>query len=117
MRPSTFPIGRSGRRLITGALLALGSWLLVRLAAAAPAPMIRFDFTRAQEVAAWTIAHDVRSLKAAPEGMAIQINGDDPYLTGPRRDYPPGQPLWLRIRLRAPVAGMTGVQAEAFDTP
>lgn len=65
----------------------------------------RFDFTDASEVQQWHPTHDIRSIEATPEGMAIHISGSDPYSVGPRRDYPSGVPLWLRIRLKSDDGG------------
>jgi hypothetical protein len=64
-----------------------------------------FDFTQAAAVKEWLPTHDVARITATPEGMLIEINGGDPYLHGPARDYPPGTPLWLRIRLKSDQAG------------
>jgi hypothetical protein len=64
-----------------------------------------FDFTRAGDVARWQATHDVSALRATPEGMQIEISGGDPYVTGPPRDFPAGQLLWMRIRIRADEAG------------
>ncbi|MCS6860996.1 MAG: CIA30 family protein [Abditibacteriales bacterium] len=65
----------------------------------------RFDFTQPQTVQEWQPTHDVGSLKHTPEGMLIQITGNDPYITGPAQDYPAGQPLWMRIRLKSDQEG------------
>jgi hypothetical protein len=65
----------------------------------------RFDFTRPQTVQEWQPTHDVGSLKHTPEGMLIEITGSDPYITGPARDYPAGQTLWMRVRLKSEQGG------------
>jgi hypothetical protein len=53
----------------------------------------------------WQPAHDVEPLTQTRDGMLISIKGDDPYIIGPARDYPAGQPLWLRIRLKSEQGG------------
>jgi hypothetical protein len=73
---------------------------------AAFAQMIQsFDLTKDSEVQAWQPAHDVAPLQGSAEGMVIRIVGADPYIIGPPRDFPPGQLLWLRLRLRPDQAG------------
>jgi hypothetical protein len=67
----------------------------------------RFDFVRG--IDGWGAAHDVSRLAAGPEGMVIEIGGGDPYVHGPARDYPEGQPLWLTVRLLADQGGMAQV--------
>jgi hypothetical protein len=37
--------------------------------------------------------------------MLIEISGSDPYITGPPRDYPAGQTLWMRVRLKSEQGG------------
>ncbi|HZO90957.1 MAG TPA: hypothetical protein VFB38_21710 [Chthonomonadaceae bacterium] len=64
-----------------------------------------FDFTQAQDVQGWEPAHDVARLQGTPEGLLIEISGNDPYIVGPARDYPAGQPLWLSLRLKSEQAG------------
>lgn len=46
--------------------------------------------------------------------MVVNISGSDPYLTGPRRDYPPAAPLWVRLRLLSEAGG--GGQIFFFQT-
>jgi hypothetical protein len=60
-------------------------------------------------VAEWQAAHDVGPMQASPEGMVINIQGDDPYVIGPGRDYPAGQALWLHIRFYSVQAGLAQV--------
>jgi len=91
-----------------GAAMVLASAFLAALAstgAYAAGAVDSFDLTRAESVREWAPAHDVGSLAATPEGMQISISGGDPYILGPARDYPEGQPLWLKIRLRATAGG------------
>src|SRR5207249_2046651 len=43
-------------------------------------------------------------------GLVITISGSDPYITGPQRDFPANQLLWMRLRLKSDQAG----QAQFF---
>jgi hypothetical protein len=70
-----------------------------------PAALPAFDFRRAAAVAEWGELHDVVRLEATAEGMAVHLAGDDPYFSGPPRDYPPGVPLRMTIRLRPSAGG------------
>jgi len=65
-----------------------------------------FDFTKPRDAQGWQPAHDVTRVQTTPEGLLIEIGGEDPYLHGPPRDYPAGQPLWLRIRVKSEQAGL-----------
>jgi hypothetical protein len=64
-----------------------------------------FDFRQPGAVAEWGEQHDIKRIEATEQGMAIHIDGPDPYLSGPARDYPPGVPLFLKVRLKPPVGG------------
>jgi hypothetical protein len=68
--------------------------------------MPAFDFREPGQVAAWEATHDIVRVDPSDEGMVVWIGGGDPYLTGPRRDYPVGRLLWLRLRLKSDVGGM-----------
>lgn len=83
------------------------STLAVVLAAvpAAAQPLPHFDFRLSEVVAEWRPAHDVSSIEPTAQGMVIRISGSDPYIHGPERDYPPGQPLWLTIRFKSDQPG------------
>ncbi|MFO0949677.1 MAG: hypothetical protein U0835_00705 [Isosphaeraceae bacterium] len=75
---------------------------------AGPAPaasLPAFDFRQPSAVAEWGELHDVARLEATPEGMAVHLDGDDPYFSGPPRDFPPGVPLTMKIRLRPSAGG------------
>ncbi|HEY6228291.1 MAG TPA: hypothetical protein VI282_14310, partial [Verrucomicrobiae bacterium] len=63
------------------------------------------DFTDPAFVNDWTAVHDLAPLKATSEGLVATITGSDPYLHGPARDYPSGQPLWMNIRLKSDCGG------------
>src|SRR5690348_5289334 len=65
-----------------------------------------FDFTQGSDIEQWHPANDIKRMQGTPEGMSIEINGVDPYLYGPKRDYPAGQPLWLHIRLKSEEPGV-----------
>ncbi len=69
-------------------------------------PVVRFDFTTTQDAQSWQPTHDVAQLRRTPEGLLIEISGDDPYIHGPARDYPTGQPLWLGMRLKSTKSGV-----------
>lgn len=82
--------------------------LFARAAHAAPS-LSGFDWTTAHDALGWQAAHDVGQIRLSPSGLSIVISGSDPYLIGPARDYPAGQPLWLTVRLRSDEAGMAQV--------
>ncbi len=81
------------------------SCLLVGACGSQAQPLPEFDFTQPGVVGEWHATHDVAALAESPEGMVISITGGDPYITGPARDYPAGQPLWLQVRLKADQSG------------
>lgn len=68
-----------------------------------------FDFTRPDDCRGWQPTHDVSSLAPSADGLVITITGDDPYINGPARDYPPGQLLWMTAKLRSEQDGMAQV--------
>jgi hypothetical protein len=68
-------------------------------------PLPVFDFTREVEAREWGEAHDVSVLRPTGEGLEVAVSGDDPYFSGPARDYPDDVPLWLLLRLRSDQAG------------
>jgi len=72
---------------------------------AAAQQLPHFDFRLSDEVAEWRPAHDVSSIEPTAQGMVIRISGSDPYIHGPARDYPAGQPLWLTIRFKSDQPG------------
>ena len=96
------------RRLRWCARLLLIS-LVGSLATAWGATLPRFDFQVAGEVAAWTPTHHLDEPASTAEGMRLTLRGHDPYLFGPPRDYPAGQPLWLHLRLKSDQGGMAQV--------
>ena len=101
------PLGLHRCRLIMAAVV--GSWLMadVRPALAQPdaSPLPSFDFRQAGAVAGWGEPHDVSHIEATRQGMAVHIDGPDPYVFGPAREYPAGTPLLLKIRLKSSEGG------------
>jgi hypothetical protein len=100
--PAQTPLGRS---FLLAALRGLMAYLPIALCAQA-AELPEFDFTKADVCAEWQATHDIAALRAVPEGMEIAIGGNDPFAHGPPRDYPPGVPLSLTIRLKSDHAGL-----------
>lgn len=68
-----------------------------------------FDFTDPAQSAQWGEPHHLTSRVTTVEGLVLTLNGPDPWLISPPRDYPVGQPLWLHLRLRSDQGGMTQV--------
>jgi hypothetical protein len=93
-------------------LAPLAGLVLLALAFARPAPLRAddaakfpvFDLTRADQAAAWHADHATR-LEPTPDGLEIAITGEDPYLSGPARDYPAGVPLLLKARVMSQSGG------------
>ena len=92
---------------IIRAAAAAGAWVAAAAAPAGDLPV--FDFTRGEEVAEWHPTHDVSSVDHAVDGMAITITGDDPFVTGPPRDYPADTPLRMTLRIKPAADGMAQV--------
>lgn len=82
--------------MVLGLVLSGGA---VARAAEAAAPLVEFDFTRPDTVQEWRPLHDVGPLRADEQRLCIEIRGADPYIGGPSRNYPSGQPLWLILTL------------------
>lgn len=81
-----------------------------------PQGTVAFDFTEEAEARQWKALHDIAVMSATPDGLRIQIAGSDPYLSGPARDYPSGQLLWMHLRLRSQQGG-TGQVFFFVDAP
>lgn len=77
----------------------------ILLGDAAAAALPAFDFTNPQVATAWTPDHDIAARAVTAEGLSLTIGGGDPYLFGPSQDYPVGQMLWLRLRLKSDSGG------------
>ena len=86
-------------------LSPLVSFLLAFVGSAHAQTLPAFDFTQPAGKLGWIAAHDISRLDATTNGLVVTISGPDPYLTGPPRDYPVNQPLWLRLRLKSDQAG------------
>ncbi|HWQ91649.1 MAG TPA: hypothetical protein VN673_08255 [Clostridia bacterium] len=98
--PASQSVPRSSRVLAGLCLLSL---VLTVSASAQTFPS--FDFTQPAGGAAWAPTHHIGSLFTSSTGLVITISGDDPYLTGPGRDYPSGRLLWLHVLLKSDQAG------------
>jgi hypothetical protein len=81
------------------------SWLLILLLAAPSLAQPHFDLTQPDQAKLWTATHDISSIEPTAQGILIHISGPDPYLTGPRANYPANTPLWLSIRLKSQEEG------------
>lgn len=83
--------------------------LLITLSLCLPravsASLPAFDFTETSAAKEWGQAHDV-VLEPTGEGLRAGITGPDPYFSGPARDYPAGENLWINLRLKSEQAGM-----------
>lgn len=84
-------------------VLSLLAIAVLPVAARADLPV--FDFTDPEQSAQWGEPHHLASRMTAPEGLVLTINGPDPWLISPPRDYPPDQPLWLHLRLKSDQTG------------
>ncbi|MBI1839684.1 MAG: hypothetical protein HYR88_02390 [Verrucomicrobia bacterium] len=100
------PAHRILRALAAALLSALGGSPEV---AEAAQPLPAFDFTQAAVGARWGAAHDIASLTPSPEGLVAKIVGADPYFSGPPTNFPGGQPLWLRLKLKSDAGGVCQV--------
>lgn len=79
------------------------------LATALRAALPVFDFTDAAQSARWGEPHHLASHLPTGDGLALAINGADPWLIGPPCDFPAGQPLWLHVRLKSDLSGVCQV--------
>lgn len=71
----------------------------------AAAPLLETDLAQPSAAAGWKALHHIASLQPAPGGLQAVLAGPDPYLAGPPADYPPGQALWLSLRLKSDQGG------------
>ncbi len=81
----------------------------VSLALVLRADLPVFDFTDPAQSAQWGEPHHLASRTTTPEGLVLTINGPDPWIISPPRDYPPEQPLWLHLRLKSEQTGTAQV--------
>ncbi|MDE2127483.1 MAG: hypothetical protein KGJ62_12925 [Armatimonadetes bacterium] len=72
---------------------------------AAAQSLALFDFTQPTTASEWGPTHDMGPLSSDAAGLKISITGSDPYIFGPPRDYPVGQPLWCTVRLDSQAGG------------
>lgn len=82
----------------SGALLAVGGQ---KSAPVSDARLAAFDFRKPETIGEWAIEKDIARKSATPDGMRLDLAGDDPILVGPPRDYPPGVPLFLHIWMKS----------------
>jgi len=68
-----------------------------------------FDFTKAEDRDRWAPTHHLDAIAGSDQGMLLRSTGDDPYTTGPARDYPIGLPLRMTIRLFSQQSGTARV--------
>lgn len=86
-------------------MVAAGVYLAAGLRAELPV----FDFTDPANNAQWGEPHHLASRATTAEGLALVLNGPDPWILSPARDYPPDQPLWLHLRLKSDQTGTAQV--------
>lgn len=65
-----------------------------------------YDLTRPEEARLWHSPHHLRLLEPAAEGLRMVIEGNDPYVSSPARDFPSNQLLWVTVRLKSSAGGM-----------
>ena len=73
------------------------------------APLLDWPLSDAAHAARWKALHDVGRIEAMADGLRIEIRGDDPYVASPRHDFPEGERLQLRLRLRSETGGTAQV--------
>ena len=93
----------SSLRVLT-LFLACTSYLFLPVAEAAQSLPL-FDFTQVSVSSRWGSGHDIATLTPSAEGLVVKINGLDPYFSGPPTNFPVGQLLWMRLKLRSDVGG------------
>ncbi|HEX2973227.1 MAG TPA: hypothetical protein VHP11_12910 [Tepidisphaeraceae bacterium] len=81
-------------------------WAVLQTSVALGQGVPGFDFTKPNDCQGWQAAHDVAKVQGTEQGLAIDISGSDPYIHGPARDYPAGQALWMKLRVKAEQEGM-----------
>jgi hypothetical protein len=75
------------------------------LATAGTPELPGYDFTTPDGAAGWKADHDIARLERTAEGLLVEIAGNDPYFSGPPRDFPADVPLFLQLRLKSDQAG------------
>lgn len=81
------------------------AWLVLVAPLVPAAELPVFDLRPPSAAAQWSAAHDVGPLQPSADGLVIPITGADPYVHGPARDFPPGQALWMDVRIRSASGG------------
>ncbi|MGC8742353.1 MAG: hypothetical protein ACP5T0_00545 [Verrucomicrobiia bacterium] len=72
----------------------------------ANATLLEIDFTKPDVVKMWQPLHHISSFESTPEGLRVNVNGEDPYFAGPAYDLPSDKSLWLTVRLKSEKGGM-----------
>ncbi|MFO0904953.1 MAG: hypothetical protein U0939_18250 [Pirellulales bacterium] len=72
-------------------------------------PLLEWPLSNAAHASRWKPLHDVGRIAAQADGMRIEIQGEDPYIASPRHDFPEGERLQLRLRLRSETGGTAQV--------
>src|SRR6266566_2098348 len=85
-------------------------WVILLFGQAAAAQQLRgFDFKDAETVGEWQGNRQIRQLEVTKEGLLITAEGNDPFITGPARDFPKDELLWLRLRMKSEQGGMAQI--------
>lgn len=88
---------------LLGLMLAASSWTSPQ--AVAQAPLAGFDFRSPESLRGWKALHDVHPLQVVPEGLAVRVNGPDPYFGSPPLDLPEGVLLTATLRIKVETSG------------
>jgi hypothetical protein len=64
-----------------------------------------FDFSLTSVAAQWKAVLDIGAARNTPDGLELTLNGPDPQLHGPARDFPPAAELRLLVRLMSGQGG------------
>jgi hypothetical protein len=89
-------------------------WIVLVCCSVAPAQQLPvFDFKDPAAGGQWEKNPHIKELAVTADGLTIESNGEDPFITGPARDYPADQLLWLRLRIKSEQGGL--VQVFYFD--
>jgi hypothetical protein len=99
------PSFRAGYRMRIDPPGTNGKATLAFLRAETRSEFPEFDFRTVPDATSWSPAHDISSLTPTTNGLVVGITGEDPYMTGPPRDYPAGKLLWLHLRLKSDQGG------------
>ena len=64
-----------------------------------------FDFSTIPDATSWSADHSIASLTTVTNGLLVRLAGDDPYMSGPARDFPTNALLWLNLELKSEQGG------------